>query len=67
MLLKDIYYLEVWQPLFQQNHLCNFGREYDKGQFCEIILAAPFVRWSGTICANLVEGIWKRVSRKTIL
>ena len=41
MLLKDIYYVEVWQPLFQQNHLCNFGREYHEGQFCEIILAAP--------------------------
>ena len=40
MLLKDISYLELWQPLcsVQGNHLCNFGRRHHKEQFCEIIL-----------------------------
>ena len=39
MSLKDISYLELWQPLcwVEQNHLCNFGRLYEE-PFCEIIL-----------------------------
>ena len=40
MSLKDISYLELWQPLCSadRNHLCNFGRRYHEEQFCEIIL-----------------------------
>ena len=40
MLLKDIPYLELWQPFCsaEQKHLCNFGRGYYQEQFCEIIL-----------------------------
>ena len=40
MPFKDISYLELWQPfcLAMQNHLCNFGREYQEEQFCKIIL-----------------------------
>ena len=26
MSFKDISYLELWQPLVQRTHLCNFGR-----------------------------------------
>ena len=40
MSLKDISYLERWQPLclVKGNHLCNFGRRHHGEQFCEIIL-----------------------------
>ena len=40
MSLKDIAYVELWQPLcsMQQNHLCNFGRRHHEEQFCETIL-----------------------------
>ena len=40
MSLKDISYLELWQPLCSadRNHLCNYGRRYHEEQFCEIIL-----------------------------
>ena len=125
---KDISYLELWWPFCsaEQNHWCNFerewqeehfceiilnldrwfrrrcilkiflswsscgffaqrrkiscsnfGREYQEDQFCEIILNlerwfrrrcrlkifliwssdSPFVQWSGTICAIVVDGI----------
>ena len=39
--LKDISYLELWQPFcsVEWNHLCNFGRGYYEEQFCEIILS----------------------------
>ena len=37
MSLKDIYYLELWQPLFsvERNHLCDFGRRHREEKFCE--------------------------------
>ena len=37
MSLKDISYLELWQPLclVERNHLCNFGRRHHEKQFCE--------------------------------
>ena len=40
MLLRDISYLELWQPLcsVERNHMCNFGRRHHKEQFCEIPL-----------------------------
>ena len=40
MSFKDIAYLELWWPFcsVKWNHLCNFGREYQEEQFCEIIL-----------------------------
>ena len=40
MSFKDISYLELWQPFCyaELKHLCNFGREYQEEQFCEIIL-----------------------------
>ena len=40
MLLKDISYLELWQPFCSadQNHLCNIGRGHYEEHFCEIIL-----------------------------
>ena len=39
MSLKDISYLELWQPLCsaEQNHLSNFSRRHHEEQFCEII------------------------------
>ena len=39
-LFEDISYLELCQPLFQQNnyHLCKFGRGHHEDHFCEIIL-----------------------------
>ena len=40
MSLKDISYLEVWQPpcSVEQKHFCNFGRRHHEEKFCEIIL-----------------------------
>ena len=40
MSLKDISYLELWQPIcsVEWNHLCNLDRGYYEEQFCEIIL-----------------------------
>ena len=40
MSLKDISYLQLWQPLcsVEKNHLCNFGIKHHEEQFCEIIL-----------------------------
>ena len=39
MSFKDISFLELWWPFCsaEQNHLCNFGREYYEEQFCENI------------------------------
>ena len=39
MLVKDISYLKLWQPFCsaKQKYLCNFSREYNEEQFCEII------------------------------
>ena len=40
MLLKDISYLELLQPLCsaEWNHLCNFGRKPHEEHFREIVL-----------------------------
>ena len=40
MLFKDISYLELWRPFCyaEQNPFSNFGRGYQKEQFCETIL-----------------------------
>ena len=40
MLFKEIFYLELWQPLCSadQIHLCNFRGRYHEERFCEIIL-----------------------------
>ena len=39
MLFKDTAYLELCQPFcsVERNHLCNYSREYNEGQICEII------------------------------
>ena len=38
MWLKDIIYLELWQPLclVEQNDLCYFGRKHHEKQSCEL-------------------------------
>ena len=40
MLLKYIYYLQLWWPLCSAkwDHLCNFGRGHSVEHFCKIIL-----------------------------
>ena len=40
ILFNGISYLDIWQPFCSavRNHLCNFGREYQEEQFCEINL-----------------------------
>ena len=40
MSFVDISYLELWRPFCsaEQNHLCNFGREYQEENICQIIL-----------------------------
>ena len=40
MTLKEISYLELWQPLCSalRYHLCSFCRRHHEEQFCEIIL-----------------------------
>ena len=39
MLVKYIYYLQLWQPLCsaEQTHLYNFGKVQHEEQFCGII------------------------------
>ena len=67
MSFKDISYLELCLPFcsVEWNHLCNFGRGYQEGQFCEIILNLD--QWfrrrchlkdflSGTLVALLFSG-----------
>ena len=36
-MLKDIAYLELWQPFcsVEHNHLCNFGTGHHEEPFCE--------------------------------
>ena len=40
MSLKDISYLELWQPLcsVERNHLCNLYRRHHEEQFFEVIM-----------------------------
>ena len=48
MSLKEISYLEVWQPpcSVEQNHLCNFGRRHHEENLCEMILKLDqWFRW----------------------
>ena len=58
MSLKDISYLELWQPIcaMEQNHLCNFGRRRHEEQFCEIIL--NLYQWSRSRCRLKMFLIW---------
>ena len=58
MLLKDISYLELWQPFCsaERNHLCNLGRGYYKEQFCEIILNLD--QWFRSRCILKIFLIW---------
>ena len=53
MSLKDISYLELWQPLcsVEWNQLCNFGRRHHEEQFCEIIL--NFDQWFNRCLLNI--------------
>ena len=48
MPFKDISYLELWPPFcsVEWNHLCNLGRGYPKGAFCNTFdhdINLPFV------------------------
>ena len=54
MSLKDIYYLELWQPLIsvEWNHLCNFGRRHREEQFCENKLI-----WTSGLGGDVVNDI----------
>ena len=58
MLLEDISYLELWQPLCSadRNHLCNFNRRHHEKQFCEIILLLD--QWFRRKCRLKVFLIW---------
>ena len=58
MSLKDISYLELWQPLCSadRNHLCNFNRRHHEKQFCEIILNLD--QWLRRKCRLKVFLIW---------
>ena len=56
--LKDISYLELWQPLCSRsrNHLCNFGRRHHEEQFCEIIFNLD--QWFKRRCRLKIFIIW---------
>ena len=62
MLVKDISYLELLQPLCSAdwNHLCNVVRRYHEEQFCEIILNLD--QWFRRKCRLKVFLIWSSVS-----
>ena len=58
MLFKDIYYLELSQPICSAdwNHLCNFSRRHHEEQSCEIILKLD--HWFRRKCCLNVFLIW---------
>ena len=58
MSLKDISYLELWQPLcsVQWNRLCHFDRGYYEEQFSEISLNLD--QWFGSRCLLTIFLIW---------
>ena len=58
MSVKDISYLELWQPLCseEQNHLCNFGRRHHEDQFCDIISNLDL--WFRRRCRLKIYLIW---------
>ena len=78
MSLRDISYLQLWWPqnLAERDHLCYFGRGYYEEHFCEIIFiqeifiiyssGGPYIWWSGTIHAILVESIMRNISVKLL-
>ena len=79
-MIKDISYLELWQPFHsaKQNHLCNFRRGYRKEKTCEIIFnldqmfkrflikssGGPCVQWNRIIYAIFVGGIMGNINVK---
>ena len=58
MSLKDISYLELWQPLcsVDRTNLCNFNRRHHEKQFFEIILNLD--QWFKRKCRLKVFLIW---------
>ena len=58
MSFKDIFYLELRQPLCSKdlNHLCNGGRRYHEKQFFDIILNLD--QWFRRKCHLKVFLIW---------
>ena len=58
MSIKDIYFLELWQPLcaVERNQLCNFGRRHHEEQFSEIILNLE--QWVRGRCCLKIFLIW---------
>ena len=53
MSLKDISYIEFWQPLcsVEQNHLCNVGIRHHEKHFCEVILKLD--QWFRKCCLEI--------------
>ena len=53
MSLKDVSYLELWQPLcsVERNHLCNFGRRHHEEQLCKTILNLD--QWFRRCCLKI--------------
>ena len=58
MPFNDISYLELRRPFCsaERNHLCNFGREYQEEQFCEIVLNLD--QWFRRRCLLKIFLIW---------
>ena len=58
MSLKDISYLELWQPLcsVEWNHLQHFGRMHHGEILCEIVLNLD--QWFSRICRLKIFLIW---------
>ena len=59
MSFKDIYYLELWQPLCSENwnDLCKFDRRHHDEQFFKIILNLD--QWLRRKCLLKVFLIWR--------
>ena len=66
MSLKDISYLELWQPLcsMEQDHLCNFSRKHHEEQYYEIILNLD--QWSRRRCFEFEPVVQEEMSLKDI-
>ena len=67
MSLKDVSYLELWQPLcsMERNDLCHFGRSHQKEQFCEIIL--NLVQWFRRRCRLNISylELWRPIAQRS--
>ena len=65
---KGISYLDIWQPFCSAecNYLCNFGREYQQEQFCEIKSVNLFGILGSYLFLHILENILLKLGKKEL-